>query len=122
MIDSRDLSVVVQGPVVAGQTAQCLRSLRRFLPGCEIILSTWEGTRIEAELSDCPPDEVIYNADPGNTNWESLRASGGAIAECMRLDSNFNRQLVSTASGLKVASRPWALKFRSDMLLTGADS
>lgn len=41
MIDSADISVVVQGPVNYEQTKECLKSIRKFLPKSEIILSTW---------------------------------------------------------------------------------
>ena len=38
----KNISVVVQGPILPFQTAICLKSIRKFLPKAEIILSTWE--------------------------------------------------------------------------------
>ena len=41
-ITSRDISVVVQGPIHKGRTKKCLQSIRKNLPEAEIILSTWD--------------------------------------------------------------------------------
>ena len=41
-IDTNDISVVVQGAIDQINTPKCLRSIRKRLPGAEIILSTWE--------------------------------------------------------------------------------
>ena len=46
MIDSKDISVIVQGPINKKETPKCLKSIRKFLPEAEIILSTWQGTDI----------------------------------------------------------------------------
>ena len=41
MIKSEDISVVVQGAIVSNLTNNCLKSIRKYLPKAEIILSTW---------------------------------------------------------------------------------
>ena len=46
-IDTNDISVVVQGAIDQINTPKCLRSIRKRLPGAEIILSTWEGSPID---------------------------------------------------------------------------
>lgn len=100
-IDTKDISVVVQGAIDKINTPRCLKSLRRYLPGAEIILSTWEGTNTDG--LDC--DKVIYNRDPGG--WRDGRTG---------LPNNLNRQLVSSKNGIKVASRKYCTKIRSDII------
>ena len=57
----KNISVVVQGPILPFQTAICLKSIRKFLPKAEIILSTWEGSNI----NDLDYDVLVLNKDPG---------------------------------------------------------
>lgn len=104
-----DFSIVVQGPIhsspdAAGSrdlTAACLASIRRFLPGAEIVLSTWKNERIEG----LDYDRLIVSDDPG-----AVRHS-----ETVRSFNNVNRQIVSTQAGLAAATRPFAVKFRGDL-------
>jgi len=120
MIDPREMSVVVQGPIAGGPgavdeerlTHRCLESVRRHLPGAEIILSTWEG----ADVSGLSFDRLVLSADPGAWNW----CRDGEQSPLGKKHNNVNRQIVSTLAGLRVASRPYAVKLRSDMLLLGA--
>lgn len=104
---SSDVSVVVQGPIVGGATTErCLNSIRRHLPGAEIVLSTWQG----ADTSGLSCDLLVENEDPG------------ALVGHHRLPLyyNVNRQIVSTLAGLKAATKPYAVKVRSDIEFTGA--
>ena len=113
-----DISVVIQGPVQSyqgraqeeGITHKCIASIRKFLPGATVILSTWEGQ----DCTGLEPDLLLLNQDPGGT-IVSYRKDG----EPFRL--NFNRQLVSSASGLRAVKTPYAVKIRSDNYLTGND-
>jgi hypothetical protein len=115
MVDPRDVSVVVQGPVIGNEshcprlqlTRRCLESVRRHLPEAELILSTWRG----ASVSGLPHDVLVINDDPGGVPMDVKR----------RLMNNVNRQIVSTLGGLRQASRPYAVKLRSDMDLGGPD-
>lgn len=112
MIDSREMSVVVQGPIICGEgreatTSEVLASIRQHLPHAQLILSTWR----DADLSALEPDELVLNDDPG--------------AVVPNLDfpnraNNVNRQLVSTSHGLQKAERRYALKLRSDTPLAHA--
>ena len=104
MIDSKDISVVVQGAIDSKYTKKCLKSIRKYLPKAEIILSTWEGSNVEG----LDFDVLIENKDPGT-----------AIVSTDLLYNNVNRQLVSTQNGLKVASKKYTLKFRTDLSLKG---
>lgn len=105
-IDTRDISVVVQGAVDKENTPLCLDSLHRYLPGAEIILSTWEKTKVDGLRCD----EVLLNKDPG----------GFRDKFCRTFTNNTLRQLVSTQEGIKKASRRYILKMRSDLVFKSA--
>ena len=104
-ITGNDLSVVVQGPMIPDVTERCLESVRRQLPGAQIVLSTWRGS----DTAGLDYDVLVENEDPG------------AHPCHRRLSSlyNLNRQIVTTREGLRRAGRPFALKLRSDLHLTG---
>lgn len=121
MIRPQDISIVVQGPI-AGRpsdppsrrlTLQCLESVRKFLPGAEVILSTWRGS----DLSGLPPvDRVVECDDPGAIICD---VDPEEPTDTPRIFYNANRQIVSTRDGLLQATRPYAMKLRSDMVMTG---
>lgn len=102
LIDSSNISVIVQGKIYGEYTTKCLASIRYYLPRAEIILSTWEGDDIEG----LDYDVLVLTPDIG----------GGSI-DSLGIVNNINRQLVSTKSGLKKANRKYIFKFRSDMCL-----
>ncbi len=110
------ISFVVQGPVDTTisrrtgkpMTQSCLESIRQWFPGSEIVLSIWKGS----DVSGLDFDQLIENDDPGAFNVmrpEALRP----------VYNNGNRQIVSTASGLRAVSRCYAAKVRTDLVLTG---
>jgi hypothetical protein len=113
MIQGRDISVVVQGPIVGRRgdaavpqsTRDAIESARRVWPGCELILSTWKGAAIEG----LDYDELVLNDDPGAVPLNDTTHR--------HLYNNLNRQIVSTRNGLARATRPYAIKLRSDTLL-----
>ena len=117
-ISTRDISVVVQGPVFGKPdapeaerwTRRGLESLRTFLPGSEIILSTWKG----ADATGLTYDVLLENDDPGAHRYDN--PEGSKLANY----NNTNRQIVSSREGLKAATRPFAMKVRSDMIFRGA--
>lgn len=106
--------MVVQGPVVGDRTdppeaqltRRCLESVRRHLPGAELILSTWHG----ADTAGFECDYILLNEDPGGVSCTGEKRS---------LAYNVNRQIVSSANGLRAASQQYAVKVRSDMEFTG---
>ncbi|MEM1059837.1 MAG: WavE lipopolysaccharide synthesis family protein [Verrucomicrobiota bacterium] len=113
-VNPSEIDVVVQG-AVAGRpgdpphqrlTEQCLANFRRILPGARLILSTWEG----ADVSGLDFDELVTSADPGGQTYLTRGGRKRAL--------NMNRQIVSTRAGLQAASRPLALKFRTDVTLS----
>ncbi len=115
MIDFRDITVVVQGPVQTfcdrpqepNITTKCLASVRKHLPGSKIILSTWS----EQDLTGLDFDELVISPDPG-TNIRNYNLKGEAQKY------NNNRQIVSSREGLKKVTTKYALKLRSDNFLT----
>ena len=106
MIDSKDISVIVQGPINKKETPKCLKSIRKFLPEAEIILSTWQGT----DISNLDYDILVLCEDPGTTLIEEFTHK--------KTYNNMFRQLVSTNEGLKKATRKYAMKLRSDLIFT----
>jgi hypothetical protein len=116
VINAREITVVVQGPITGkpGEafeqrlTARCLQSVREHLPEAEIVLSTWRGS----DVGDLSFDVLVESDDPG-TNYGGFDYLGNPVAY------NANRQITSTRAGLKAATRTYAMKLRSDMLLGG---
>jgi hypothetical protein len=114
MIKFEEISVIVQGPVISKSndnesiryTYLCLKSIRKFLPGSTIILSTWKNS----DLKGLDYDVLVENDDPGNIQM-ILRGS--------KFSYNLNRQLVSTINGLKKSKTKYSLKLRSDLILYG---
>lgn len=103
-IESKDISVVVQGAINRKYIKKTLRSIRKYLPKAEIILSTWKGT----DISGLDYDILILNEDPG-----------AEIFTIKGKKHNLNRQVLSTKNGVKNATRKYVLKIRSDMRLMG---
>lgn len=116
MVKPKEISVVVQGPIVGKRdwpqskrlTERALDSIRRFLPGAEIILSTWAGSQVDG-LSF---DRLVESQDPGGLLLHEHKGK--------KLFFNCSRQIVSAREGLRVATRPYAVKFRTDMVFESA--
>lgn len=105
MINSAEISVIVQGAVNKDYIYECLRGIRTHLPDAEIILSTWQGS----EIQGLDFDRLVLSPDPGGTICDFK----------YNTINNVNRQLTSTQNGLKYASRPYCLKIRSDAIING---
>lgn len=106
MISSKEISVVVQEAIDKKQTPICLKSIRKYLPNAEIILSTWEDSNVKN--LDGLYDILVLNKDPGAYYCNRKKS----------IKNNLNRQIVSTTNGLKKAKRHYVLKLRSDLILT----
>lgn len=109
-ISAKSISVVVQGPIdwstdvlsLEGTTLTLLKNLRLLLPEAEIVLSTWEGQRIDS----LDYDDLIISALPAaQGDWPGFVAN------------NVNRQILSTCAGLEASSREYVLKLRTDIVL-----
>lgn len=100
MIDSDEISVVVQGNIYEeSYTSHTLKSVRRMLPKAEIILSTWNNSRTEG----LDYDKLVLSEDPGHN-----------------ID-NINRQICNTVAGIRAASHKYILKIRSESVIKGID-
>lgn len=78
-MDTRDISIVIQGAVDKINTPKCVKSLRKYFPGSQIIVSTWEGTNINA----LDADDFILSKDPGGFRVNFARHL--LIIHCVRL-------------------------------------
>lgn len=108
-IDPSLVTVVVQGYVNKKETGCTIKSVRKYLPGAKIILSTWKN----CDVSEIDYDELVLNDDPGAVEC-------GAFPE-LSIMNNTNRQIVSTQNGLASCNTPYTLKLRSDLILLGKD-
>lgn len=106
MIHCSDISVVVQGPIIHTNnlTKKVVDSVRKTLVGAEIILSTWEnentiGLVVDITLKNIAPESFKINED---------------------LINNVNLQIISTREGIKVATKKFILKLRSDVLINNS--
>ena len=111
-INTKDISVVVQGAIHPKYTQKCLRSIRKYLPGATIILSTWEGSNDEG----LDYDKLLLNKDPGTSGYrENVYKNKSGT----KTPNNVNRQIVSTLQGLKEVKTKYAMKIRTDFYLKG---
>lgn len=101
-INTKDISVVVQGAVDKVNTPKSIKSLRKHFPGAQIILSTWEGTNTDA----LEADDIVLSKDPG----------GFRDKFCTTFVNNTLRQVVSTQAGIAKARGRYILKIRSDLI------
>lgn len=111
MIDFRDISVVISGPVIMVErngeqfnaTKAGAESVRKMLPGAEIVLSTWGGQKCDG----IPYDVLVLSDDIG----------GGEIRD----GGNINRQICSRRAGIKAATRKYVLAMRSESHIIKTD-
>jgi hypothetical protein len=102
-VERNNISFVFQGPVGhrGGNLASNIINTKNVFPDAEFILSTWQGA--DETVFD-QFDKVILNKDPGTVFIEPVTG----------YPNNILRQVVSTVSGLKAASRKYAVKIRTD--------
>jgi hypothetical protein len=81
MISSSELSVVVQGPIHPGLTAEVLASIRNHLPESEVILSTCARESTEG----LKPDVIVCNRDPGEVSgsWKKYQLANQFDPICL---------------------------------------
>lgn len=111
MITPATVTFVVQGQIKHSgphTTAACLKSIRTHFPGAAIVLSTWRGE----DTTRCDADLTILNEDPGAPcSTSTPRDPGGR-------PNSVNRMIVSTAAGLRAVRTPFAVRMRSDFMIT----
>ena len=105
MIDSKEISIVLQGPIYKDITNRVCQRMRDLFPEAEIILSTWEGSDTQGLLYDV----LVENKDPGGT---PLLLDGSS-----KKTNNVDRMITSSKNGIKKATRKYTLRWRTDLLL-----
>ena len=96
MVDFKEISVVVQGAISGKSTdpehyqitKKVLQSIRKYLPGAEIILSTWKGS----DVKGLDYDQLVESDDPGAVLLGEYNG--------VKAFNNLNRQIVSSKAGL----------------------
>jgi hypothetical protein len=114
VVDSREISVVIQGSVDFTIIDKVLKSIATWLPDAEVIVSTWKNGEDYAYLSPVLNPlvhQLVLAEDPGGF---PIHKTGNQL-------NNINRQLRSTYGGVCKATRPYCLKIRTDMVLTSAN-
>lgn len=110
-VDSKDISVIVQGAIDSINTKSCLSSIRKYLPNAEIILSTWKNSNI----SNLDFDILLENDDPGYSYYQNPKDYPETKV------NNVNRQIVSTINALKYSTKKYSLKIRTDFEICSND-
>ena len=106
-ISSSEISVIVQGPIHKQGTKKTLKSIRKYLPNAEIILSTWENSNVDGLDFNI----LVLNKDPGVTIFENKENKTNSI----------NRIIISSKNGIENATRKYVLRIRSDLILKNAN-
>lgn len=100
-IESSQISIIIQGALQAG-TQAVINSARSSFPDAEIILSSWIGSAVNVKGYDT----LVLTEDPGDPAPPNYRAT------------NLARQTISSREGLLKATRPFAIKTRTDLRFT----
>lgn len=110
-----ELSFVVCGKILTRgklRTADCLASIREFFPMSKIILSTWQDEPVEG-LGPLYDELVLSDAS-------SCRPKYSSLLDRERPNTG-NLQQVSGHAGMSRVKTKWAVKTRTDFILTGDD-
>ena len=105
-----DFSVIIQGPIIGKLedgvenqlTIRCINSIRKHLPGAEVIISTWKNEKVHHLYFD----KIVFNSDPGGITYNDFELKG--------VYNNNNRQITTTIAGLNLATRKYSIKMRGD--------
>jgi hypothetical protein len=103
MICEDEISFIVQGPIIKNgdnSTHNVLKSIRANFPHSEIILSSWIGE----DAKGLEYDHLVLSEIPPSLNLYEKH-------QC-----NINRQIVSTVEGIKVSTKKYILKTRTNTL------
>lgn len=107
-ISKKDISFVVQGRVEE-KTGEVLKSIRKFFPESEIILSTWDSYDITGLEILC--DRVIQNQDKFG-NYDCFVQK---VAYQTKIN-NINREILTTKVGVAASTRSYVFKTRTDFI------
>lgn len=108
MIASSEITVIMQGDI-RPETADAIKSVRQHLPDARLILSTFHENSLPFWSGRV--DHLVVSDDPGALPPYTTSRSA--------TKNNLNRQIASTRAGLACVRTPYALKMRTDCVLTG---
>ncbi len=108
MIETGDISIIIQGPINEDFTANVISRMRAVFKDSQIIFSGWIGDNLQLIPEGVT---VVMNHDPGGAQM-----SDNPIAY-----DSANRQIVSTLGGLRRANRKYSIKMRSDIVVEKTD-
>ena len=106
-----DISVVISGPIIIlnrdgkafNATQASVDSVRKALPGAEVILSTWNDEKVDGINYDV----LVQSVDVG----------GAEVKD----GANINRQICSRRAGIKAATKKYVLALRSESYIICPD-
>ncbi len=107
-IDTKDISFIIQGELKSEIYQQTTKNIRLFFPDAEIVLVSYTGT----DTTGLDYDQCALIEDPGFYYYSNTKKSK---------INNINRQIKTTLNGLKIATRKYAFKLRSDFVINGSD-
>ncbi|MEG0866464.1 MAG: WavE lipopolysaccharide synthesis family protein [Hafnia sp.] len=117
----KTLTIVFQGPtgepgMLSPEVRDNILQTRRFFPDAEMIVSSWRMTSVADEALQRAMDAIqvrlILSDDPGVI----IGSDEAGEYRC-----NVNRLLCSSRAGLVAATRPLAVKIRTDSRLNGRE-
>lgn len=104
MISPDEITIIIQGSVIENETKRVIDSIKKYLPAAQIILSTWENS----DTNNLNATKIIKNHDPGSFFCDTDN----------NIQTNINRQLISTKNALPYVKTLYAMKLRSDLYFT----
>ena len=108
MIESREITFLLQGAVERSVVRESCSVIRNLFPQSRIVLSTWVG----ADVDGLDTDDTVLADDPGFFYYSDR--PGEKV-------NNVNRQIVGTNAGLERVVTPYCVRMRTDFRLTGRD-
>jgi len=117
-IDSKDISIVVQGDFRGDSIILCIESLKKFLPQAQLIVSTWDHCDL-GKLDKFKIDDLVTTEMPKAT---SNKIYGDVISKSIRHEwNNANLSIVGVQLGLERVTRKYTLKIRPDSEVRSLD-
>ena len=102
MIESKDITFVLQGKNIHGQTRKCINSIRKYYRDSTIIFSTYKNEKAD----DLDVDTVVFSKDPGAT----------LLSKEANRYNNINRIIITSKAGLEKVKTKYCAKLRSDLI------
>ena len=112
-IASKDISVIVSGPIDVRTTFISLQSVRKWLPDSKLIFSTWKGEFAKARITraQLPIDVLVEGRDPGGP---VINPVSQAQASLFRVVEQFDIAKTHVET-------PYVLRMRNDLVLRSAN-